>query len=88
MGGSHDAIYTGVFPTFSFGDEVIHNAKLSFADMFRTNTTTDIKSNVPQAMDEPQMLLGADFFLSHRVYVSMKQRKVYTSPIWAGRCSS
>ncbi len=79
IGGAHAPLYTAVFSSFGFGDEAISNAKLSFADMFRTNTTTDIKSNVPQTMDEPQMLLGADFFQAHRIYVSMKQRKVYAS---------
>jgi hypothetical protein len=30
-------------------------------------------------VEEPNMLLGADFFRSHRVYVAREQRKVYVS---------
>ena len=41
-----------------------------------------IGSIVPQAViDFPEMLLGADFFRSHRIYVAMSQKKVYASYI-------
>lgn len=72
--------YVGVFPTFTFGDETIRNAKLRVADLFHADTDVRAGSRIKgQAFEEPQMLLGADFFRSHRVYVSRGQKKVYVS---------
>ncbi len=48
--------------SFKLGDEEIRNAELQVMD-----------SDLPGA----DMLLGADFFLSHRVYVSNRQRRLY-----------
>jgi len=50
------------FANFKLGDEEIHQARLRFADV-----------RLPTA----DMLIGADFFLSHRVYVATSQRKLY-----------
>ncbi|HEY8615900.1 aspartyl protease family protein [Phenylobacterium sp.] len=50
------------FDSFEIGGEVIKNTRLRVADL---------------QLGEADMLLGADFFLAHRVYVSRKQRKVY-----------
>jgi clan AA aspartic protease (TIGR02281 family) len=79
--GPHDVrTYVGVFSTFSFGDETIRNSRLQLADLFVANREVSFGSNVPRpAVDFPQMLLGADFFRSHRVYVAVSQRKVYVS---------
>jgi predicted aspartyl protease len=72
--------YVGVFSTFSFGDETIRASRLELADMFAANREVSLGSNIPRSVvDEPQMLLGADFFRSHRVYVAVNQRKVYVS---------
>jgi tetratricopeptide (TPR) repeat protein/predicted aspartyl protease len=50
------------FSSFKIGDEEIRNAKL----------------RILEALDgQDEMLIGADFFLSHRVYVSNSQRKLY-----------
>jgi hypothetical protein len=49
------------FSSFKVGDEEIRNPRLRVGD---TREGTD-------------MLLGADFFLSHRIFVSNEQRKVY-----------
>jgi predicted aspartyl protease len=49
------------FLSFKVGDEEIHNVHLRVGD---TREGTD-------------MLLGADFFLSHRIYVSNTQHKLY-----------
>ena len=71
-----------IFPSFSFGDETIKNARIEIADLFTANEEVPIGSIVPQAViDFPEMLLGADFFRSHRVYVAMSQRRVYASYI-------
>jgi tetratricopeptide (TPR) repeat protein/predicted aspartyl protease len=49
------------FASFKIGDEEIRNTRLRFAEI---SIDTD-------------MLVGADFFLSHRVYVATGQRKLY-----------
>jgi predicted aspartyl protease/tetratricopeptide (TPR) repeat protein len=54
--------YVATFSSFKVGDEEIRNAKLRFAGI--PTVATD-------------MLLGADFFLSHRVYLAAAQHKLY-----------
>ncbi|MEJ0035989.1 MAG: aspartyl protease family protein [Gammaproteobacteria bacterium] len=51
------------FESFKIGDEEIHNTKLRIGD-------------VGGAMDA-DMMIGADFFLSHRIYIASGQRKAY-----------
>jgi tetratricopeptide (TPR) repeat protein len=51
------------FASFKLGDEEIRNTHLRIGDTGRTA--------------DADMLLGADFFLSHRIYVSNDQSKVY-----------
>jgi hypothetical protein len=50
------------FASFKFGDEEIQHAQLRFGDI-----------DLPEA----DMLIGVDFFLSHRVYLASSQRKLY-----------
>ena len=50
------------FASFRVGDEEVKNTKLRIADLH---------------IELADMLIGADFFLSHRIYVSTRQRKVY-----------
>jgi len=50
------------FPSFKLGDEEIDHAKLRFGDI---------------SLLGADMLIGADFFLSHRIYVASGQRKLY-----------
>jgi tetratricopeptide (TPR) repeat protein/predicted aspartyl protease len=54
--------YIGNFSSFKIGDEEIHNAKLRFGDL---------------GQGFAGMLLGADFFLSHRIYVAGNERQLY-----------
>ena len=55
--------YIAPFASFKLGDgEEIKNAQLRFADI---------------DLDEGDMLLGADFFLSHHVYVANSQHRLY-----------
>jgi tetratricopeptide (TPR) repeat protein/predicted aspartyl protease len=54
--------YIATFHSFKVGDEKIQNAKLRFGGTLGIDT---------------DMLLGADFFLSHRVYLAVGQRKLY-----------
>jgi len=48
--------------SFKIGDEEIRDTRLRVADI---------------ALEDVDMLLGADFFLSHRVYVAKSQGKIY-----------
>jgi tetratricopeptide (TPR) repeat protein len=55
--------YIAPFSSFKIGDnEEIKNARLRIADI---------------NLDEGEMLLGADFFLSHHVYVANSQHRLY-----------
>jgi tetratricopeptide (TPR) repeat protein len=54
--------YIATFQSFKVGDEQIQNARLRFGGTLGIDT---------------DMLIGADFFLSHRVYLAISQRKLY-----------
>ena len=54
--------YIGPFSSFKIGDEEIRNTRLRFGDI-----------DLPNA----DMLLGADFFLSHRIYVAGGLHKLF-----------
>lgn len=55
--------YIGTFVSFTIGDsEEIKNAKLRFADTRLTDS---------------DMLLGADFFVSHRIFVANKEHRLF-----------
>jgi tetratricopeptide (TPR) repeat protein/predicted aspartyl protease len=63
--GSHSVqTYLATFQSFKIGDEEVRNPKLRFGDI--------------HGMEE-DMLIGADFFLSHRIYVATGQRKLYAT---------
>ena len=53
--------WIGRFASFKIGDEEIQHARLRFGD-------------ISAGAD---MLIGSDFFLSHRIYVASSQRKLY-----------
>jgi hypothetical protein len=64
------ASWVGRFDTFTIGNETIRNAKLRIADMFANDRTTETGSNIARAVQGlPDMLIGDDFFLSHRLVV-------------------
>jgi clan AA aspartic protease (TIGR02281 family) len=68
------------FDSFSFGDETIHNAELRVADLFakaKVRVTGNLIAS--DVMNQPQMMLGADFLRAHRVFISRDQLKVYIS---------
>jgi tetratricopeptide (TPR) repeat protein/predicted aspartyl protease len=54
--------FVAAFSNFKIGDEEIHNARLRFGGDGGVDT---------------DMFIGADFFLSHRVYVATGQHKLY-----------
>ncbi len=67
-----------VFPTLTVGQESVNNVKLQIADLFSGNTVTKTGSLIPQAVvANPDMIIGADFFMAHRIYVARSQGKIY-----------
>jgi tetratricopeptide (TPR) repeat protein/predicted aspartyl protease len=53
------------FASFKIGDEEIRNTKLRIGDIRI------------MGMGDTDMLIGADFFLSHRIYVATSQKRLY-----------
>ncbi len=62
IGRSPVKTYLGRFSSFKIGDEEIRNAQLRFGDI---------------GLDNTEMLLGADFFLSHHIYVSNNLHELF-----------
>jgi tetratricopeptide (TPR) repeat protein/predicted aspartyl protease len=54
--------YIGPFASFKIGGEEIRNTRLRFGEI---------------GVEKADMLLGTDFFLSHRIYVARSQNKLY-----------
>jgi len=55
--------WIGRFDSLDIGGEQVQNAKLRFGDI--------------DLFGDADMLLGADFFLSHRLFVAVSQREIY-----------
>jgi len=62
IGARGTQAWLGPFESFKIGDEEIKHTQLRFGDL---------------SLPDADMLIGADFFLSHRVYVASSQRKLY-----------
>ena len=69
--GGGQETFLAPFDSFAIGGEEIKNTRLRVADI---------------QLGEPDMLIGADFFLSHRILVSKAQGKIYFT-YNGGRCS-
>lgn len=65
------------FASLSIGDETIHNVKLRIANLFGSDTMTETGSHIAKPVESlPEMLIGSDFFRSHRVLVLPHERKL------------
>jgi tetratricopeptide (TPR) repeat protein/predicted aspartyl protease len=62
LGARSEQTWLAPIDTFNIGGEEIKHTKLRFGDV---------------DLPEGDMLIGADFFLSHRIYVASSQRKLY-----------
>lgn len=79
------ATEVAVFPTLSIGQEQIQNVKLRVADVLgrdkEVHAGSLMKANPVVGSDYsavwPEMFIGADFFLAHRIYIAHSQGKVY-----------
>jgi predicted aspartyl protease len=67
-----------VFPTLTVGQESVENVKLRIADLFSGNTEVKTGSMIPRkVVATPDLIIGADFFMAHRIYVARSQGKIY-----------
>jgi predicted aspartyl protease len=67
-----------VFPTLTVGQESVENVKLRIADLFSRNTEAETGSLIRRSvMVSPDLIIGADFFMAHRIYVARSQGKIY-----------
>jgi predicted aspartyl protease len=72
--------YLATFDTLAIGEQTVTKAKLRMADLHRHTRSTTTESRIKQAdPNEFHLILGADFFRSHRVLISYSQRRVYFS---------
>lgn len=71
IGPGSEKLWSAPVETFQLGGEKVQHAHLLVADL-------DPQRRVGEVGDEmPNMLLGEDFFLSHRIYVAYSQKKLY-----------
>jgi predicted aspartyl protease len=71
--------YVAEFPTLSIGDETVRNVTIQLGDLFAAATDTPPGSRLSETVMDDTMLLGADFFKAHRIYVARSQGKMYFS---------
>jgi hypothetical protein len=70
--------FLGTFESISIGDdETVRNVKLWVADLFAADTAVETGSHLSKPVEGmPNLLVGFDFFLAHRVIASFKDRKL------------
>lgn len=66
------------FAAVTIGQENIQNVTLAVADVFKHTRVDQTGSYIPQGVtDQPDLIIGADFFRAHRIFVANSQGKVY-----------
>jgi hypothetical protein len=70
---------TALFRVLTVGPETIQNARLEIADVFSRDTEVQFGALVGHVVvvDAPDLVIGADFFLAHRMYVARSQGIIY-----------
>jgi predicted aspartyl protease len=77
VAGNPVQAWTGKFATVTVGDESLSNVQLRIADLFGADKTQETGSRISHSEENvPGMIVGADFFLSHRILVSPKESKL------------
>ncbi|HEY6516009.1 MAG TPA: tetratricopeptide repeat protein [Steroidobacteraceae bacterium] len=71
VGPGSDKVWSATVDAFELGGEKVQHARLLVAEIDPQHQAGEISD------DSPDMLLGEDFFLSHRIYVAYSQRKLY-----------
>lgn len=71
IGPGSNKTWSAPVDTFQLGDEKVQNAHLLIQDLDSGLRAGEMRTG------GPDMLLGEDFFLSHRIYVAYSQRMLY-----------
>jgi predicted aspartyl protease len=81
MGRGTVAASVATFDTLTIGDQTVSKPKLRIVDVFRSNRapTTGSRLGSDAANNDPDMIIGADFFRAHRVLIAYSQRRMYFS---------
>lgn len=70
--------WTAPFERFVIGDEAIRNPRLRVADLWKRAVYKETGSRLAKPVESlPDLLLGADFLSTHRVFVSRSQGRMY-----------
>lgn len=72
IGPGSNKTWSAPIATFQLGGEKVEHAHLLIEDLGPRRPTGLVSYS-----SFPDMILGADFFLSHRIYVAYSQRKIY-----------
>ena len=66
------------FSALTIGQETIRNPFLAIADVFGAQREVQLGSYIKRSsFTEPDMILGADFFAAHRIYIARSQGRMY-----------
>jgi tetratricopeptide (TPR) repeat protein len=71
LGPGYNKVWSAPVDTFQLGGEKVQHAHVLISELDPAHRMGEVGDQTPD------MLLGEDFFLSHRVYVSYGQRKLY-----------
>ncbi|MFZ0549639.1 MAG: aspartyl protease family protein [Steroidobacteraceae bacterium] len=71
IGPGRNKVWSAPVDSFRLGGEKVQHTHLLISDIDSGHRIGEVGD------DMPEMLLGADFFLSHRIYVAYSQRKLY-----------
>jgi hypothetical protein len=80
QGGTTKPIYSSVveFPSLTIGQETLHNAQLRIAGPYNRDDLARFESQLEhRAFIAPDLEIGGDFFLAHRIYLAHGEKKVY-----------
>lgn len=78
LGPAKFALDTATFDSITIGQETIHNPRLMVADIWSKNKEQKLGSMIASEPEgTPEMLIGADFFRAHHVYLARGQQKMY-----------
>ncbi|MDE1145727.1 MAG: aspartyl protease family protein [Azospirillaceae bacterium] len=69
VGAKSIPTWAGTFNTFTIGDETVRNVKIRFGDFSAGDD--------PEREGNHDMLLGADFIKTHRIYIASSQNKIF-----------
>ena len=80
-GRSPADMWIGMFKSFTIGNETIRNPTLYFSDIWQNMIDRDTgRLRPPERLQrQPEVLLGLDFLLAHRVLIAHSQQKLYFS---------